>query len=403
MISTEKVHLIGEVIMKREIYMDYAATTFVKPEVAAEMRPYFTEYFGNPSSIYHISRKSKMAITEARGKIADAINANRDEIFFTNGGSESDNWAIKGIASANEGKGNHIITTGIEHHAVINTCKYLEEHGFKVTFLPVNEYGIVNLDEIEKSITDNTILISVMFANNEIGTIEPIKEIGSLCRKKGILFHTDAVQAVGNVPIDVKAMNINLLSMASHKFYGPKGMGALYIKKGVKIDSLIHGGAQERGRRAGTENIPGIVGMGKAIEIAVKNMDSESNRLIYLRDKLIEGLLKIPGTKLNGDKNNRLPGNINVTFDSIEGEILAMALDEDGICVSNGSACSAGAIEPSHVLTAIGLSRDAAKGSLRLTIGANTTEDEVDFVVNEIGNTVLKLRENNKKWQQIKD
>ena len=259
------------------------------------------------------------------------------------------------------------------------------------------------MDEIEKSIADNTILISVMFANNEIGTIEPIKEIGSLCRKKGILFHTDAVQAVGNVPIDVKAMNIDLLSMASHKFYGPKGMGALYIKKGVKIDSLIHGGAQERGRRAGTENIPGIVGMGKAIEIAVKNMDSESNRLIYLRDKLIEGLLKIPGTKLNGDKNNRLPGNINVTFDSIEGEILNMALDEDGICVSNGSACSAGAIEPSHVLTAIGLSRDAAKGSLRLTIGANTTEDEVDFVVNEIGNAVLKLRENNKKWQQIKD
>ncbi|WP_406541322.1 cysteine desulfurase NifS [Clostridium ljungdahlii] len=389
--------------MKTEIYMDYAATTFVKPEVVAEMCPYFTEYFGNPSSIYHISRKNKMAITEARGKIADAINANRDEIFFTNGGSESDNWAIKGIASANEGKGNHIITTGIEHHAVINTCKYLEEHGFKVTFLPVNEYGMVNLNEIEKSITDNTILISVMFANNEIGTIEPIKEIGSLCRKKGILFHTDAVQAVGNVPIDVKAMNIDLLSMVSHKFYGPKGMGALYIKKGVKIDSLIHGGAQERGRRAGTENIAGIVGMGKAIEVAVKNMDRESNRLIYLRDKLIEGLLKIPGTKLNGDKNNRLPGNINVTFNSIEGEILAMALDGAGICVSTGSACSAGAIEPSHVLTAIGLSRDAAKGSLRLTIGANTTEDEVDFVVNEIGNTVLKLRENNKKWQQIKD
>ncbi|QXE17663.1 cysteine desulfurase NifS [Clostridium sp. 001] len=389
--------------MKREIYMDYAATTFVKPEVAAEMRPYFTEYFGNPSSIYHISRKNKMAITEARGKIADAINANRDEIFFTNGGSESDNWAIKGIVSANAGKGNHIITTGIEHHAVINTCKYLEKHGFKVTFLPVNEYGIVNLGEIEKSITDNTILISAMFANNEIGTIEPIKEIGSLCRKKGILFHTDAVQAVGNVPIDVKAMNIDLLSMASHKFYGPKGMGALYIRKGVKIDSLIHGGAQERGRRAGTENIAGIVGMGKAIEIAVKNMDSESNRLSYLRDKLIEGLLKIPGSKLNGDKNNRLPGNVNITFDSIEGEILAMALDGAGICVSTGSACSAGAIEPSHVLTAIGLSRDAAKGSLRLTIGANTTEDEVNFVVNEIGNTVLKLRENNKKWQQIKD
>jgi len=389
--------------MKREIYMDYAATTFVKPEVIAEMRPYFTEYFGNPSSIYHISRKNKMVITEARGKIAGAINANRDEIFFTNGGSESDNWAIKGIASANAGKGNHIITTSIEHHAVLNTCKYLEEHGFKVTFLPVNEYGTVNLDEIEKSITDNTILVSVMFANNEIGTIEPIKEIGSLCRKKGILFHTDAVQAVGNVPIDVKDMNIDLLSMASHKFYGPKGMGALYIRKGVKIDSLIHGGAQERGRRAGTENIAGIVGMGKAIEIAVKNMDSESKRLIYLRDKLIEGLLKISGTKLNGDKNNRLPGNVNVTFDSVDGEILAMALDGAGICVSNGSACSAGAIEPSHVLTAIGLSRDAAKGSLRLTIGADTTEDEVDFVVNEIDNTVVKLRENNKRWQQIQD
>ena len=389
--------------MNKRIYLDHSATTGTKQEVLEEMLPVFTTNYGNPSSVHSFGRDAKKLVDQARMRVAKALGALPEEIFFTAGGTEADNWVLKGVAYANKNKGNHIITTGIEHHAVINTCKYLEEHGFKVTFLPVNEYGIVNLDEIEKSIADNTILISVMFANNEIGTIEPIKEIGSLCRKKGILFHTDAVQAVGNVPIDVKDMNIDLLSIASHKFYGPKGMGALYIRKGVKIDSLIHGGAQERGRRAGTENIPGIVGMGKAIEIAVKNMDSESKRLIYLRDKLIEGLLKISGTKLNGDKNNRLPGNVNVTFDSVDGEILAMALDEDGICVSNGSACSAGAIEPSHVLTAIGLSRDAAKGSLRLTIGANTTEDEVDFVVNAIDNTVVKLRENNKRWQQIQD
>ncbi|MHC6180251.1 cysteine desulfurase NifS [Clostridium sp. JNZ X4-2] len=386
--------------MKREIYMDYAATTFVKPEVLKEMMPYFAGYFGNPSSVYYISRKTKMAIGKARECISKVINADKDEIFFTSGGSESDNWAIKGTAMANEKKGRHIITTEIEHHAVINTCKYLEQHGFKITYLPVDKFGMVNLQELEEAITEDTVLVSVMFANNEIGTIEPIKEIGELCKKKGVLFHTDAVQAVGNVPIDVQNMNIDLLSMAAHKFYGPKGMGALYVKKGVKIDSLIHGGSQERGRRAGTENIAGIVGMGKALELAAQNMNKESKRLIYLRNKLIDGLLNIPDTRLNGDKINRLPGNVNVTFDSADGEIIVMALDDMGICVSTGSACSAGAVEPSHVLTAIGFSENAAKSSIRLTLGAKTTEDDVDYVAKTLGDIVLKLRENNKKWNK---
>ncbi|MEY8000159.1 cysteine desulfurase NifS [Clostridium sp. Mt-5] len=386
--------------MKREIYMDYAATTFVKPEVLKEMMPYFTGYFGNPSSVYYISRKTKMAIDKARKCISKVINANKDEIFFTSGGSEADNWAIKGIAMANEKRGKHIITTEIEHHAVINTCNYLEQHGFKITYLPVDKFGMVNLQELDEAITEDTVLVSVMFANNEIGTIEPIKEIGELCKKKGVLFHTDAVQAVGNVPIDVQNMNIDLLSMAAHKFYGPKGMGALYVKRGVKIDSLIHGGSQERGRRAGTENIAGIVGMGKALEIAAQNMNKESKRLIYLRDKLIDGLLNIPDTSLNGHEINRLPGNVNVTFDFADGEIIVMALDDIGICVSTGSACSAGAIEPSHVLTAIGLSENGAKSSIRLTLGAKTTEDDVDYVVKTLGDIVLKLRENNKKWNE---
>ncbi|MFL0195428.1 cysteine desulfurase NifS [Clostridium sp. WILCCON 0269] len=388
--------------MSREIYMDYAATTFVKPQVTEEMKLYFSEYFGNPSSVYHISRNTKMAITRAREKIAAAINANRDEIFFTSGGSEADNWAIKGVAFANEEKGKRIITTGIEHHAVINTCKYMEKQGFQVTYLPVDKFGIVNMQKLKESIKEDTLLVSIMFANNEIGTIEPIKEIGALCKKRGVLLHTDAVQAVGNVSIDVKDMNIDLLSMSSHKFYGPKGIGVLYIKKGVKIDSLIHGGSQERGRRAGTENIAGIVGMGKALEIAVKNMSSENKRLICLRDKLIDGLLKIPDTVLNGHKSNRLPGNVNVTFHSIDGEILVMALDSKGICVSAGSACSAGAMEPSHVLTAIGLPESRAKASIRLTLGAGTTEDEVNYVIDVIEDTVSTLRANNAKWNSRK-
>ncbi|MDW8800578.1 cysteine desulfurase NifS [Clostridium sp. A1-XYC3] len=371
--------------MEREVYMDYAATTYIKPEVIKEMNPYLTEYFGNPSSIYHISRKTKGAIDAARQRIATAIKARRDEIFFTSGGSEADNWAIKGVVFANKDRGNHIITTKIEHHAVLHTCEYLEELGFEITYLPVDEFGFVKIEDLKKAITDKTILVSIMFANNEIGTIQSIMEIGELCREKRVIFHTDAVQAVGNVPIDVTAMNIDLLSMASHKFYGPKGMGALYIKKGIKIHNLIHGGAQERARRAGTENIAGIVGMGKAVELATENMENESKRLTILRDKLIQGLLKIPGTRLNGPSGEkRLPGNVNISFEGAAGDILLMRLDSMGICASSGSACSAGALEPSHVLIALGLPEERAKNSLRLTIGSGTTEEEIDYVLKVI-------------------
>lgn len=381
--------------MEREIYMDYAATTFIKPEVLEEMNPYLTQYFGNPSSIYHISRKTKAAVDIARDRIANAINARGDEIYFTGGGSEADNWAIKGIAFANRDKGNHIITSCIEHHAVLHTCEYLEDQGFEVTYLPVNEHGVVKIDDLKNAITDKTILVSIMFANNEIGTIEPIKGIGEICREKGIIFHSDAVQAVGNVPIDVKDMKIDLLSMASHKFYGPKGMGALYVKKGIKIHNLIHGGAQERARRAGTENVAGIVGMGKAVELAVENMKNESKRLEGLRDKLIEGLLKIPGTKLNGAVGDkRLPGNVNISFEGIEGDVLLMSLDSLGVCASSGSACSAGAIEPSQVLLSIGLSKEMAKGALRLTMGSRTTQEEVDYLLEVIPSIIERIRKN---------
>lgn len=385
--------------MEREIYMDYAATTYIKPEVLEEMNPYLTQYFGNPSSIYHISRKTKMAIDIARERIAGSINARRDEIFFTGGGSEADNWAIKGVAFANKNKGNHIITTSIEHHAVIHTCEYLKELGFEITYLPVDEFGFINIEDLKRAINDKTILVSVMFANNEIGTIEPIKEIGKICREKGVIFHTDAVQAVGNIPIDVKDMNIDLLSMASHKFYGPKGMGALYIRKGIKIHNLIHGGAQERARRAGTENVAGIVGMGKAIEIAVQNMETESKRLSSLRGKLIERLLQITGAKLNGAVGDeRLPGNVNMSFEDIDGEILLMKLDNIGICASSGSACSAGAIEPSHVLLALGISPKLAKSSLRLSMGSGTTEEEVEYLMKIIPETIEGFRKNNEQW-----
>jgi cysteine desulfurase len=381
--------------MEREIYMDYAATTFIKPEVLEEMNPYLTQYFGNPSSIYHISRKTKAAVDIARDRIASAINSRGDEIYFTSGGSEADNWAIKGIAFANRDKGNHIITSCIEHHAVLHTCEYLEDQGFEVTYLPVNEQGIIKIDDLKNAITDKTILVSIMFANNEIGTIEPIKEIGEICREKGIIFHSDAVQAVGNVPIDVKDMKIDLLSMASHKFYGPKGMGALYVKKGIKIHNLIHGGAQERARRAGTENVAGIVGMGKAVELAVGNMKNESRRLEILRDKLIEELLKIPGTRLNGAVGDkRLPGNVNISFEDIEGDVLLMSLDSLGVCASSGSACSAGAIEPSQVLLSIGLSKEMAKGALRLTMGSRTTEEEVDYLLEVIPGIIERIRKN---------
>ncbi|KYH35969.1 cysteine desulfurase IscS [Clostridium tepidiprofundi DSM 19306] len=385
--------------MKKIIYMDHAATTYTKPEVVKEMMPYFTEYYGNPSSIYSFSRESKKAIDIARERVAGAINADASEIYFTGGGSEADNWAIKGIAFAHKDKGNHIITTSIEHHAVLHACEFLKKQGFEITYLPVDDNGMVRLEDLKNAITDKTILVTIMFANNEIGTIQPIKEIGKLCRERNIIFHTDAVQAVGHIPVDVKEMNIDLLSMAAHKFYGPKGVGALYIRKGIKIDNLIHGGAQERNRRAGTENISGIVGLGKAIDMAVKNMDANSKRISKLRDKLIDGLLKIPHTILNGAiGENRLPGNVNVCFRFIEGESILLLLDMNGICASSGSACTSGSLDPSHVLLAIGLPHEIAHGSLRLTLGDETTEDEVDYVLEVVPKIVQRLRDMSPLW-----
>lgn len=386
----------------KTVYMDYAATTYVKPEVLEEMMPYFTEKFGNPSSFYGISRETKVAIDKARGQVAKALNCDMNEVYFTGGGSESDNWAIKGIASAHGKKGNHIITTKIEHHAVLHTCEYLEKQGFEVTYLNVDEEGFINLKELEDAITDKTILVSIMFANNEIGTIQPIKEIGTLCREKKILFHTDAVQAVGSVPVDVKDMNIDLLSLAGHKIYGPKGIGALYIRKGVKIDNLIHGGGQERARRAGTENIASVVGIGKAIELATENLDENAVKLSKLRDSLIEGLLNIPYSKLNGPKgDNRLPGNSNVGFEFIEGESILLSLDFEGVCASSGSACTSGSLDPSHVLLAIGLPHEKAHGSLRMTLGAGSTEEDVDYVLEVLPPIIERLRNMSPLWEDF--
>ena len=387
----------------KTVYMDYSATTYVKPEVLKEMQPYFTEKFGNPSSFYEISRITNRAISEARKKVSKVLNCNDNEIYFTGGGSEADNWAIKGIASAYKDKGNHIITTKIEHHAVLHTCEYLEKQGYDVTYLDVDEEGFIDLEELNKSITDKTILVSIMFANNEIGTIEPVKEIGAICHERGVLFHTDAVQALGHINIDVQDMNIDLLSLAGHKIYGPKGIGVLYIKKGVRIHNLIHGGGQERGRRAGTENIASIVGLGKAVELACSNIDENAKKLTALRDKLIDGLLKIPYTRLNGPRGDkRLPGNANICFDFIEGESILLSLDFEGICASSGSACTSGSLDPSHVLLAIGLPHEIAHGSLRLTIGDSTTEEEVDYVLKTVPPIIERLRNMSPLWYDFK-
>ena len=386
--------------MENTVYLDYAATTYVKPEVLEEMLPYFTQKFGNPSSFYSISRENRMAIDKARAQVAKALNCDFNEVYFTGGGSEADNWAIKGIASAHKNKGNHIITTKIEHHAVLHTCQYLEKHGFEVTYLDVDDKGLVNLEELKNAITDKTILVSIMFANNEIGTIEPIKQIGEICRERKIFFHTDAVQAVGNVAIDVKDMNIDLLSLAGHKIYGPKGVGVLYIRKGIKIDNLIHGGSQERNRRAGTENIPGVVGLGKAIELATDNLEEHRNKMIALRDRLIEGLLKVPYTRLNGaEGDKRLPGNVNVCFEFVEGESILLSLDFKGICASSGSACTSGSLDPSHVLLAIGLPHEIAHGSLRLTLGEGSKEEDVDYILEVIPPIIERLRNMSPLWE----
>lgn len=378
--------------MKR-IYFDHSATTPVDKDVAAIMLEYMTEKFGNPSSIHLFGREAKKAVDEARQYLADLIGANSNEIFFTSGGTEADNLALKGIAFANRKKGNHIITTAIEHHAILHTCEYLEKQGFTVTYLPVDENAMVRLEDVQNAITDKTILISVMFANNEVGTIQPIKEIGRLAKEKGILFHTDAVQAVGNYPIDVKEYNIDLLTLSGHKFHGPKGIGALYVRRGVRIDAVQHGGGQERSLRAGTENVPGIVGLGKAAQIAKQDMEKKIAHVTALRDRLIKGIMeKIPDVKLNGHPTKRMPGNVNFSFLYVEGESLLLNLDLKGIAASSGSACTSGALDPSHVLLAMGLSHEVAHGSLRISLGRGNTDEDIDYCLTVLPEIVERLR-----------
>lgn len=379
--------------MKTRIYLDNAATTRTAQEVVDAMLPYFTESYGNPSSIYELGQRSKEAITNAREEIARVIGAKTEEIYFTGGGSEADNWAIKAAYEAYKNKGNHIITTKIEHHAVLHTCQYLEKQGARVTYLDVDENGLVDLDQLQKAITPETILITIMFANNEIGTIEPVKKIGMIAREHGILFHTDAVQAFGQVPIDVDEMNIDMLSSSAHKINGPKGIGCLYIRKGVKIRSFVHGGAQERKRRAGTENVPGIVGYGVAAQMAAGTMEERTKKERELRDYFIRRVLEeVPYVRLNGDPVKRLPNNANFSFQFIEGESLLIMLDMKGIAGSSGSACTSGSLDPSHVLLAIGLPHEIAHGSLRLTLGADTTKEDLDYTLEQIKEIVQKLR-----------
>lgn len=382
--------------MNKIRYFDHSATTYVKEEVLKEMMPYFRVEYGNPSAMYSLGRSAKKVKEKARGKVASAINCKPKEIYFTSCGSESDNLAIKGIAYANRYKGNHIITSKIEHPAVLNTCKTLEKEGYKVTYLNVDKNGIINLEELRNSITNNTILITIMFANNEIGTIEPIQEVGKIAKMYNVIFHTDAVQAIGNIKIDVKNLNIDSLSMSAHKFYGPKGVGALYIKEGINFQKIQDGGHQENNKRAGTENIPGIVGIGKAIELADYNLEGHNKKIQMLRDYLISEIEnKIPDVKLNGHKTKRLPGNVNVSFANINGGDLLLNLDEKGICASAGSACSTGNENPSHVLTAIGLPKNLSKGTLRITLGEENTKEDVDYLVKNLVEIVNKLRKNN--------
>ena len=379
--------------MDKIIYLDHAATTKCAPEAVQAMLPYFTEYYGNASTIYQLGAQSKKAIQNTRSKIAESLHADPSEIYFTAGGSESDNWALVATAEAYASKGKHIITSKIEHHAILHTCEYLEKRGFQITYVEVDSNGIVKLDELEKAIRPDTILISIMFANNEIGTIQPIEEIGRIAKEKGILFHTDAVQAYGHVPIDVEELHIDMLSASGHKLNGPKGIGFLYIRKGVKIRSFVHGGAQERGRRAGTENVPGIVGLGVAIEKAFSGMEERIQKETKMRDYLIERIEKeIPYCRLNGDRVKRLPGNVNFSFEFIEGESLLIMLDMKKICASSGSACTSGSLDPSHVLLAIGLPHEIAHGSLRLTLDHENTMEEMDYVVDAVREIVEKLR-----------
>lgn len=380
------------VAMKR-IYLDYAATTPTNPEVLKAMMPYLSDIFGNPSSIHSFGQETRAAVDEAKDKIATLIGASSDEIVFTGGGTEADNFAIKGIAYANEGNGNHIITTSIEHHAVVEPCRFLQRRGFEVTYLPVDQYGLVDPQDVKNAIIDKTILISVMHANNEVGTIEPIAEIGRIAREAGIYFHTDAVQTVGRIPVNVDDLGIDLLAMSAHKLYGPKGVGALYIRKGTKLTPFMNGGEQEQGRRAGTENVPAIVGFGKATEIANQDMDMEGKRLISLRDTLINGLIsQIEHIRLNGHPTRRLPNNVNVSVESVEGESMLLNLDLEGVAASSGSACSSGSLEPSYVLLAMGLSHELAHGSLRFSLGRESTEADISRVLVVLPRIIAKLR-----------
>lgn len=377
----------------RKIYLDYAATTPTHPEVIKKMLPFFDQLYGNPSSIYQLAQRAKGQVEEAREKVAALINAGVEEIIFTSGGTEADNMALKGISYANREKGNHIVTSKIEHHAVLNTCRWLEKQGFKITYVDVDRYGMVNLDQLKDSLTDRTILISIMHANNELGTIEPVQEISRIARERGICFHTDAVQTVGKLPVDVKELGVDLLSLSAHKIYGPKGTGALYIRKGVKISPLIHGGHHERGKRAGTENVPGIVGLGKACEIAAEQMAAEEEKLESLRDRLYEGLCKrIDEVVLNTHPRRRLPGVLNICVKYVEGESMLINLDLEGIYASSGSACTSGSLEPSHVLLAIGIPPEVSHGSLRFSLGRETMREDIERVIEVLPSIVEKLR-----------
>ncbi|MBR0097867.1 MAG: cysteine desulfurase NifS [Synergistaceae bacterium] len=391
-------------MLNKQVYLDYTATTPVSPEVLEAMLPYFSEIYGNPSSVYSFSQKSRDAIEKARSQVAKALNADANEIYFTSSGTEADNWALKGVLERmrKAGKGDHLITTKIEHHAILHTANYLEKiNNFKVTYLPVDEYGRVRLEDLKNAVTDKTVLVSIMFANNEVGTIEPVKEIGAFCRENKILFHTDAVQAAAHLDIDVKDLNIDLLSMSAHKMYGPKGIGALYIKSPLKFENFMHGGAQERGRRASTENIAGIVGFGAAMEILKSRLSEDRPRIAKLRDKLIKGILnKIPHAKLNGALGDeRLPNNVNFSFIGVEGETLLLDLDMKGICASTGSACSSESLDPSHVLLALGLSHEMAHGSLRFTLGRYSTEDDIDYLLSVLPDIVARRRAMSPLWE----
>ena len=389
--------------MSKFIYADNAATTSLSPAAFEAMKPYFSEFYGNASSLYKLGGQSQKAVDNARAVIAECINAPKpNNIFFVSGGSEADNWALKGAAELGERKNKkHIISSKFEHHAILHTLEYLEKHGFEITLLDVHENGIVSPEELDKAIREDTALVTIMFANNEIGTVQPIKELAQIAHKHNVLFHTDAVQAVGNIPVDVQDLDVDMLSMSSHKFHGPKGMGALYVKKGIKLPNLIHGGAQERGLRAGTENTPGIVGMSVALKEAVEKIPEKNARLEKMRDRLIENLLKIDRSRINGDRIHRLPGNVNMCFEGIEGESLLLMLDLNGICASSGSACTSGSLDPSHVLLSIGLPHEIAHGSLRLTFGDENTEEDIDYIIKTIPPIVERLRSMSPLWEKI--